>query len=494
MKIDLNSFIEKYWLPLLKENSNKRKVIEYKDPDQLKREISFRLGSKKQIANGEDLRKLFEKVIKYTPFSSHPNFLNYLYSGPDPVGLLGDWLVSFVNSNVHAYEASPIFSIAEVELIKELRKYVGFEKEGDGIFCPGGSYSNFLAVYCAKKKIIDKLSKTRKLALFTSTHSHYSIDKTAAVLGFGDIVVYKVECDPRGRMIADDLKIKVEKSVKKREVPFLIFATAGTTVLGAFDSIEDIFRVAEKSCPGIWIHVDAAWGGPILFSKKYQKLMEGIGKVDSVTWDFHKAMNAPILCSVLLLKEGSHLKTMFNVEDSYLFHQERNSEYEIGKKTLQCGRRGDAFKFWLMWQVYGAKHFEEEMNRKMSVVQMAIKLIKKRENFLLYRDDIDYLNVCFWYIPRSLRKKMKSRNFSVKEKKEIAFFTKRIYQLMIKDGQVLINFAKVFNCPEFFRLIVSNPNLNKAEIEKVLDVIDSLGEILDKNLSELLISDRKSVV
>jgi len=488
MKFDLNSFIEKHWVSFLKKSANREKVIEYKSPEQLKKEINFLLGEKNQITSEENLRKLFEKVVAHTPFSAHPNFLNYLYSGPDPVGLLGDWLISFANSNVHAYEASPVFSVAEAELIKELKKYVGFGKNGDGIFCPGGSYSNFLAMYCAKKKILGKSQKEKKLALFTSVHSHYSTDKAAAVLGLGNAAVYKVECDSKGKMMPGDLEKKIEKSKKDGRTPFFVCATAGTTVLGGFDPLEEISQIAKKNCPGIWIHVDAAWGGPILFSKKHKKLMKGVEKVDSVTWDFHKAMGAPVLCSALLLKKGSYLKTMFNVEDGYLFHQERENEYELGKKTFQCGRRGDAFKFWLMWQVYGTRYFEKQMDKKMSVAQKVVGLIKKRKKFLLYRDDPAYLNICFWYIPRGLRNITKNKNFSAKEKKEIAFFAKRIYQLMKKDGQVLVNFAKVFQQPEFFRLIVSNPNLNGEEIEKVLDVIESLGEILKKNLSELLIS------
>lgn len=127
------------------------------------------------------MEEILAKVIEYTPNIWSPQNINYLYTSPDPVGLIGDWLVTLVNSNVHAYEASPVFALAETEVINALAQIAGYNADSDGIFCPGGSYSNMFAMYLALKHLfpettVDGLWRKDRLMIFTSEQSHYSID------------------------------------------------------------------------------------------------------------------------------------------------------------------------------------------------------------------------------------------------------------------------------------------------------------------------------
>jgi|GEM_PF-1201703 len=491
MRFDFNNFLENEFLDFLKSLGNEKDLIwNHKSPKEVKKDLDFSLDRRGSLSSKRELIDIFEKINLGTPKASHPLFLNYLYSKPDEIGILGDWLTSLINSNVHAYEASPFFSVVEVELIRKLGKVAGFDSKSEGIFCPGGSYSNFLAMYCAKRNVIKKRKSNQKLAVFTSSQAHYSIDKAALVIGLEDIVVYKVKCDKKGRMLLSDLKNKVSLSRKNKELPFFICATSGTTVLGGFDPIEDVCDFVQKNKLKTWVHVDAAWGGPILFSKKHKNLIKGVERADSLTWDFHKAMGAPILCSALILKDGKKLQNMFNVEDSYLFHDknEESGEYEMGQKTFQCGRRGDAFKFWLMWKFYGSKHFEKQMELKFLNRKKAIKLIKKRKKFLIYDENPDFLNICFWYLPKETRNNKEVQNFSEEEVKKISKITKSIYKCLKRDGRALVNFAKIDENPDFIRLITSNPRLNVDELNKLLDIIESIGEMLEKKPEELLVS------
>lgn len=112
------------------------------------------------------------------------------------------------------------------------------------------------------------------MVLFASEDAHYSVHKMAAFLGLGEESVISVPTDDIGRMDSNQLQQKIENAKTRCCVPFMIFATCGTTVLGAFDPVRDLAAIAEKF--GLWLHVDAAWGGGLLFSKKHPNLLDGI--------------------------------------------------------------------------------------------------------------------------------------------------------------------------------------------------------------------------
>jgi len=144
-----------------------------------------------------------------------------------------------------------------------------------------------------------------RLIVFTSEDAHYSVKKLAAFLGIGYDNVYLVKVDSRGKMVIADLEAQISRAIMEGAAPLMVSATAGTTVIGAFDPLEKIAEVCKKY--GLWFHVDAAWGGGALVSKTYRGLLDGIELADSVTWNPHKLLAAPQQCSTLLLRhEGIH--------------------------------------------------------------------------------------------------------------------------------------------------------------------------------------------
>lgn len=139
-----------------------------------------------------------------------------------------------------------------------------------------------------------------RLVVFTSEDAHYSVKKLAAFLGIGYDNVYQVKVDARGKMVVSDLEVQIARAVKEGATPLMVSATAGTTVMGAFDPLRDIAQVCKKH--GLWFHVDAAWGGGALVSRKHRGLLDGVELADSVTWNPHKLLAAPQQCSTLLLR------------------------------------------------------------------------------------------------------------------------------------------------------------------------------------------------
>ncbi|KAH0627310.1 hypothetical protein JD844_002856 [Phrynosoma platyrhinos] len=236
------------------------KVCEWHPPEKLKTLLDLEL---KDI--GENHQKLLQfcrDVIKFSVKTrqDHPRFFNQLYAGIDYYSLAARFTTEALNPSVYTYEVSPVFLLVEEAVIKKMIEFLGWE-EGDGIFNPGGSVSNMYAMNLARYKYCPEvkemgLSGMPRLVLFTSDECHYSVKKAASFLGIGTQNVYFIKSDERGKMIPEELEKQVLRARKEGSAPFFVSATSGTTVLGAFDPLDEIANICEKY--GLWLHVDVS--------------------------------------------------------------------------------------------------------------------------------------------------------------------------------------------------------------------------------------------
>ncbi|XP_014778132.1 glutamate decarboxylase 1, partial [Octopus bimaculoides] len=217
--------------------------------------------------------------------------------------------------------------------------------------------------------------------LFLLFQSHFSILRAASILGIGTDNLVKISCDHRGKMKVAELEEKIIAAKIGGKLPFFVNATCGTTILGAFDPVNDIADVCERH--NVWLHVDGAWGGSVLMSKKHRHLLNGIERANSLTWNPHKLLGVPLQCSAFLLREKGIMQQCNEMHADYLFQKDKNYEviYDTGDKTIQCGRHNDIFKFWLMWRAKGEKGFEAHINRMFELGNYLRDLIRKREGF-----------------------------------------------------------------------------------------------------------------
>uniref|UniRef100_A0A8C1WHH6 Zgc:163121 n=1 Tax=Cyprinus carpio TaxID=7962 RepID=A0A8C1WHH6_CYPCA len=230
------------------------------------------------------------------------------------------------------YEISPVFILMEEVVLRKMHSIIGWpEEDGDGIFCPG-TMSNLYSVLLARFHLFPAvkthgMSVIPRLALFTSEHSHYSIKKSAAVLGIGSENVIVIRRDERGKMISSELNSSIVAGL----VPFYVSATAGTTVCGTFDPLNEIVDICEHH--GLWIQNDASIH--MLSSRAH-----------SVTWNPHKMMGIPLQCSIILVKRKGLLQECNQLCAEYLFQPDKHYDvsYDTGDKSIQCGRHIDVFK------------------------------------------------------------------------------------------------------------------------------------------------------
>ncbi|XP_028292044.1 glutamate decarboxylase 1-like [Gouania willdenowi] len=458
------------------------KVLDFHHPHQLLEGMEgFNLELSEQPESLEQILVDCRDTLKYGVRTGHPRFFNQLSTGLDIVGLAGEWLTSTANTNMFTYEIAPVFVLMEQLTLKKMREIVGWpDGEGDGIFSPGGAISNMYSVMIARYKFFPEV-KTKgmtaapRLILFTSEHSHYSIKKASAALGLGTENLILLKTDERGRVIPADLEAKVIEAKQKGSVPLFVNATAGTTVYGAFDPINEIADICEKY--NIWLHVDGAWGGGLLMSRKHRHKLSGVERANSVTWNPHKMMGVPLQCSAILVRERGLLQGCNSMCAGYLFQPDKQYDvtYDTGDKAIQCGRHVDIFKFWLMWKAKGTVGFEQHIDKCLDLSAYLYNKIKNREGYeMVFDGEPQHTNVCFWYFPPSLR----SIPNGEESRERLHKVAPKIKAMMMESGTTMVGYQPQGEKVNFFRMVISNPAATMSDIDFLIEEIERLGQDL----------------
>uniref|UniRef100_A0A1I8JQE9 Glutamate decarboxylase 1 n=1 Tax=Macrostomum lignano TaxID=282301 RepID=A0A1I8JQE9_9PLAT len=293
--------------------------------------------------------------------------------------------------------------------LQKMREHIGWES-GDGILAPGGSISNLYAAMVARYNRFPEVKMrgmraVPELAMFTSKDAHYSVKKSAAILGMGMDSVYLVDTDNRGKMLPEHLEQLIGLARSRGQEPFFVSATGGTTVLGAFDRWTRSRTCASGTGSG------STWTRPgrggVLLSQRHRHLLAGVQRADSVTWNPHKLMGVTLQCSVILLPERhiGLLQGCNGMQADYLFQQDKQYDvsYDTGDKSIQCGRRNDIFKLWLSWRAKGDEGYGEQVDYLIDLANYLCQQLKKRPGYEMVMEKPDFVNVCFWYVPEKFR-------------------------------------------------------------------------------------------
>ncbi|XP_065715092.1 cysteine sulfinic acid decarboxylase isoform X2 [Patagioenas fasciata] len=453
-----------------------QKVCEWKEPAELRALLDLEL--REQGEPGGRLLRRCRDLVRYSVKTGHPRFFNQLFSGLDHHALAGRLLTEALNTSQYTYEIAPVFVLMEDVVLAKLRELVGWSG-GDGIFAPGGSMSNMYAMNVARFHRFPHSRQSGnwalpRLALFASRESHYSVLKGAAFLGIGTDNVRLVGTDDRGKMIPEELEKEIERAKAEGAQPFFICATCGTTVLGAFDPVGAIADVCERH--GLWLHVDAAWGGSALLSPKHRHLLAGIERADSVAWNPHKMLTVGLQCSAFLLRDGSGLlQRCHGAGATYLFQTDKfyDVAYDTGDKSPQCGRRVDCLKLWLLWKAAGTRGLARRVERAFACTRYLAEQVRRRDGFQLVSEP-EFINLCFWFVPPSLRGREGAPDYW----QRLGKVAPAIKERMMKKGSMMVSYQPHGARVNFFRQIVTSPAVTRADLDFFLDEIERLGQDL----------------
>lgn len=373
---------------------------------------------------------------------------------------------------LHVYQVSPALTLIEKLTARKLAALFGLDgPRAGGIVCQGGSTSNLTSLVVARGALYPE-TKTggnagHDFALFTSSHGHYSVEKAAVTCGMGNACVRGVAVDEKGCMRVDALREAVVKAKAEGKTPLYVNATAGTTVMGSYDPIEDISAVCKEF--GMWLHVDGSWGGPAVFSRKQRHKLRGSHLADSLTVNPHKMMNVPVTCSFLLTNDLGVFHGANTLPAGYLFHSVDADEevWDLADLTLQCGRRGDAVKLALAWTYYGADGFEAQIDGAFATAAYLAGLVKENpELTLVSSDPPPCLQVCFYYAPGGEVAKQKEVNTAR---------TREIVRKMVGRG-FMVDYAPGPK-GSFFRVVVNSQTL-RGTVEGLVKAVVEEGKVV----------------
>jgi sulfinoalanine decarboxylase/sulfinoalanine decarboxylase/aspartate 1-decarboxylase len=396
-----------------------------------------------------EFKSVLENVLVSTPKTATNLFFNQLFGGRQSKAILGDLLAVMLNNSMYTYKvAGPQVGI-EQEIIRQSCNLIGYGPESNGTFPTGGSMSNYMALVMARDAK-DPNCRTegmkKPLVVYTSKESHYSNAKNASFAGIGRNNIRYIGTDTYGRLNPKQLEEQIIEDINAGFIPTYVNVTAGTTVLGAFDPIDEIADVTEKY--GVWLHVDGAYSGSVIFSDTYRKLVRGIERSNSFSYNAHKMLGTPLTCSIILVKDKKHLHDSFSNDADYLY-QTDGDDFNLGKTSFQCGRRNDALKFWTLWKSVGTKGLEKIVDQQFALADVAREYVKGNSDYTLYSFN-DSVSICFNY-----------KNID----------PEALCTALYEHQETVVGFGN-FNGETFIRLVTINANNEKTDILNFFKVLE----------------------
>ncbi|KNE63867.1 hypothetical protein AMAG_08932 [Allomyces macrogynus ATCC 38327] len=450
----------------------------------------------------------FQSTLDYSVRTGHPLFMDKLYTGPTPVAIAAELLSVALNINTHVFSVSPVGTLMEMACLRELRRLIGYPTNGSGLTLPGGSMSNLVAMCTARNVMFpsiktDGLHSLPPLAVFTSVQSHYSVEKSAMILGIGRKYVFAVECTPDGRMLASDLDTQILNAKAQGCLPFFVNATAGTTVLCAYDPVREIAAVTKRH--QLWLHVDGSWGGTVMFSDKLRHKLDGVELSDSYVVNPHKMLGVPLQCSCLLVAHPPTTMARANSSKAnYLYHapspapganfadpdsdEEEEPLYDLGNLGLGCGRRADGVKLFLSWKWAGTAGYASRVEAAFARADaLRAKVAAHPKLARVMESGETGANVCFWYVPADARADVKGwRERLVKDPREfarVADLTARMRVEMVQRGKILVDYAPLPGpnaVPNFWRVPMNSPAVTDKHLDAIVDEIVAIGDLVSE--------------
>lgn len=320
-----------------------------------------------------------EKVLKKSNIISHPKSFSFVPGPSNYISAIADSLATGFNIFSGGWMGSPPAAELEIVTINWLLKLFGLPtKRGGGIFTSGGSMANLTALVTARRIMCrDDFSKA---IIYMSDQTHSSNIKAIRTIGFTKEQVRIIPTDVEFKISINKLKNAIAKDRLGGYKPFCLIATAGTTNTGTVDPLEKIACICKEE--KLWFHIDAAYGGGAILSKKGTKLLKGIQKADSITVDPHKWFFQPYEIGCLLIRNHKWLSETFTEKPEYLRDIEGNtSEINFYNHGVQLTRRFRALKFYMSIKTFGLQSFRDVVTYSINLAEEVENLIRKSSNW-----------------------------------------------------------------------------------------------------------------
>jgi aromatic-L-amino-acid decarboxylase len=335
---------------------------------------------------GESMDAILEdfeqSILPAVTHWNHPRFLAYFAISGSPPGILGEMLTATLNVNGMLWKSCPAVTELEQVTLSWLRQWMGLPQELFGIIYDTASIASMHAI-AAAREMADPEVRTRgnsgRLTMYTSEHSHSSIEKGAITLGIGQENVRQIPVDENFRMRVDLLRERMDADRQAGHKPFLAVATVGTTSTSSIDPVPAIADVAEEF--GVWLHVDAAYGGAAAVVPELRGILAGAERAHSLVVNPHKWLFTPIDLSVFYTSRPEILRRAFSLVPEYLKTGEDPRAVNFMDYGVQLGRRFRALKLWFVMRNLGHEGVCQIIRSHIGFAQKLADLIRAHPDF-----------------------------------------------------------------------------------------------------------------
>jgi glutamate/tyrosine decarboxylase-like PLP-dependent enzyme len=291
-------------------------------------------------------RRFFDELLPTATLVNHPRFVAYIPGPGSFAGALGAWVAAATNLFVGTWLGGGGMAQLELEVLDWLRQALRLPAGFTGILTTGGSMANLGALAAARARA----GQPADGVVYTSSEAHYSVMKAARVLGFAERGVRALPADAAQRLPPAAVAAALDADRAAGRAPVCVCATAGTTSTGAIDPLEEIAQVCRAR--GVWLHVDAAYGGAAALLEDGRELLAGLERADSITLDPHKWLYAPFESGCLLTRHSDALRQAFAADAQYLQDVPRD-EVNFFERGPELSRGNRALPLWLLLRSVG---------------------------------------------------------------------------------------------------------------------------------------------
>lgn len=361
------------------------------------------------ISVDEILARFTGDIAPHAMAVPSPRYYGQFNPTPLPIGVWADALCSTLNQNAGAWRNGPTSSMIEARVMRWLCQLIGYGSEGFGTLASGGSEANLIALKCARDSAHQAIvhrgmrSATADLVIYASEQCHYSIEKSADILGLGRESLRKIETDARFYIRLDALRDEISRDLQAGRIPCCVVGVAGATSTGVIDPLEELAAIAEQN--NCWFHVDAAYGGALAFSERHKGQLRGIERADSITFDPHKWMFVPFACGAVLVRAGGRiLREAFDITPEYLSEDRGGAdvEYDFFRYGQMGTRRFNSLKLWMAMKFMGRAGYAQVIERQIKLTEYLASCIDGLGDFQRL-GEVETAVCCFKFLPAAAR-------------------------------------------------------------------------------------------
>lgn len=422
----------------------------------------------------DDFAQIVQRMLDRGLNLHDPRYIGHQVPAPVPMAGLFDAVGSVTNQCMAIYEMGPWATAVERAMVERLGEQIGWRRgEFAGLATHGGSLANLTGLLTARNVALGDcwergLPHTSKPpVLVAQADAHYSVARSAGVLGLGTNQIVRAELDDRRRMDPNRLD-ETLASLRAKKVPIVAVASAAcATPIGAFDPLADVADVCRRH--DVWMHVDAAHGGSACMSARFRHLVQGLDRADSVVWDAHKMLFVPSLCAFVFYRNKEHRFEAFRQDAPYLFDPSAPglADYDSGMKTVECTKRAAAYGLWGVWSVFGPQLFADLVDVTFDMGQTFFEKLTEAPDFEPVHEPECNI-VVFRHVPDALRHASPDR---------LGRFQFDLRRKLVESGEFYIVSTRIDGIGAL-RVTIINPLTAAEHLDQLLDALRKHGERL----------------